>query len=199
MDVSSSSLLLPALPTGFIPGRYGAAPGTPTAVTAHRSHEQASKSSAGRIRTTYRAGLRMARNTKWIAGRIGCAERLGRLKRVIEANAPVSRGIYRLATTKAAAETKGGDRTVVVEFEAFRQRRERGGGNNLRRLGRCQFGSFSIVCLSSYSTLLTCLVWIRQEYKRALTLHEPAFTLLPSHQRHERWTNRLHPFIPWSH
>jgi hypothetical protein len=70
----------------------------------------------------------MARNTKRIAGRIGCAERLGRLKRVIEANAPVSRGIYRLATTKAAAETKGGDRTVVVEFEAFRQSGSEEGG-----------------------------------------------------------------------
>jgi hypothetical protein len=96
------------------------APSAPTVVTAHRSHEQASKSSIARIRTAYRAGLRRVRNTKRIADKIGCAERLERLKRVIEVSAPVLSDIYRLATAevKGEARDQGG-------IEAFRQRRER--------------------------------------------------------------------------
>jgi hypothetical protein len=116
---------LKLLPTGLILGKHGAAPGISTAVTAYKSYERVSKSSARQMRTAFHAGLRTTRNTTRIANEIGYAEKLERLERAIEVNAVVSSGIYRLATAKGEDTGMGSVvEDVYVEVEDHAKVRE---------------------------------------------------------------------------
>ena len=99
---------LKLLPVRLISQRNGLAPGVSTAVTAYKSYEKASKSSARKMRTAFHSGLRAAGSTKQVANKIGYAEKLERLERAIEVNAVISSGIYRLATTTNGADADGG-------------------------------------------------------------------------------------------
>lgn len=90
---------LKLLPFKLIPERGNTPVGLSTAIAAYKSYGKASKSSLQRMRTTFHAGLRKARNTKRVADEIGYAEKLERLERAIEMNAFVSGGISKLAAT----------------------------------------------------------------------------------------------------
>ena len=100
---------LKLLPVGLVPERNGTALGISTAVTAYKSYEKASKSSARKMRNVFYDGLRKAGNTKRIANEIGYPEKLERMERAIEVNALVSSAIYRLATTEDEANVEGKD------------------------------------------------------------------------------------------
>ena len=100
------------LPVGLVPERDRMALGVSTAVTAYKSYEKASKSSARKMRSAFHTGLRKAGNTKQIANELGYSEKLERLERAIEVNALVSTTIYRLATTGGEADANGKDTSV---------------------------------------------------------------------------------------
>ena len=107
--VAVAFVSLKLLPVRLFPERDDTALGLSTAVTAYKSYEKASKSSARKMRTAFRSGLRAAGRTKRIAGEIGYAEKLERLEKAIEVNAVVSSAIYRLATTKDEVGASGKD------------------------------------------------------------------------------------------
>ena len=103
---------LKLLPVRLISEGDGTALGVSTAVTAYKSYEKASKSSARKMRTAFHSGLRTAGNTKRVANEIGYAEKLERLERAIEVNAVISSGIYKLATTMNGANANGEDASL---------------------------------------------------------------------------------------
>jgi len=105
------------LPVGLVPESDAVALGISTAVTAYKSYEKASKSSARKMCTAFHTGLRKAGNTKRIANEVGYAEKLERLERAIEVNALVSTAIYRLATTKGKTNANGKDTSVHPDFQ----------------------------------------------------------------------------------
>ena len=87
--VAIALAFLRLLPIGFIPEKHSAVPDISTAVTAHKSYEEASKPPARKIHSSHHAGLWTARNTKRIADEIGNVEKLERPERAIEVNASV--------------------------------------------------------------------------------------------------------------
>jgi len=103
---------LKSLPVRLIPDRDGTAVGVSTAVTAYKSYGKVSKSSARKMRSAFHSGLRTAGNTKQVANQIGYAEKLERLERVIEVNAVISGGIYRLAMAMDGANARGEDASL---------------------------------------------------------------------------------------
>ena len=100
------------LPVSLIPGKDDTALGISTAVTAYKSYEKASKSSARKMRSSFHAGLRKAGNTKRIANEIGYVDKLEKLERAVEINSVITNGIYTLATAVNGADTSGKDSSL---------------------------------------------------------------------------------------
>ena len=116
--IASLKLLPVRLISERISERNGLAPGVSTAVTAYKSYEKVSKSSARKMRTAFNSGLRTAGSTKQVANGIGYDEKLERLERAVEVNAVISSGIYRLATTMnglAAANSEDATPRLVAD------------------------------------------------------------------------------------
>ncbi|KAF9644136.1 N2227-domain-containing protein [Thelephora ganbajun] len=107
--VATALVSLKLLPLRFISEKNGT---VLTAVTAYKSYEKVSKSSARKMRAAFHAELRTAGNAKWIANEIEYAEKLERLERAIEVNAVVASYIYRLAAAKDEAGTGCNDTSV---------------------------------------------------------------------------------------
>lgn len=105
LAIALASLKL--LPVNLIPEKDDTALGISTAVTAYKSYEKASKSSARKMRTSFHAGLRKAGNTKRIAEEIGYADKLEKLERAVEVNSVITDGIYTLAMAVNRADASG--------------------------------------------------------------------------------------------
>jgi len=90
--------------------RDGPTLGISTAIAAYKSYEEASKSSAWKMRAAFDTGLRKAGSTRRIANEIGYAEKLETLEGAIEVNALVSSAIYRLAMENGEASAKRKER-----------------------------------------------------------------------------------------